>query len=88
MSETLEQRIKRLIVDTLNLTDVDPGDIDDDQPLMGSDLGLDSIDVLELVVSIEKEFGVKLSSSEAAKEALSSVRSMARQIRTQQASAS
>lgn len=88
MSETLEQRIKRLIVDTLNLTDVDPADIDDDQPLMGSDLGLDSIDALELVVSIEKEFGVKLSSSEAAKEALSSVRSMARQIRTQQASAS
>ncbi len=88
MSETLEQRIKRLIVDTLNLTDVDPADIDDDQPLMGSDLGLDSIDALELVVSIEKEFGVKLSSSEAAKEALSSVGSMARQIRTQQASAS
>ena len=86
MSDDLEARIKQLIIKTLDLKDVTPEDIDDDQPLMGSDLGLDSIDALELVVQIEKTFGIKLESSEAAKAALRSVRSMADQIRACQAS--
>lgn len=86
MPEGLETRIKTLIVETLNL-DIAPEDISDDQPLMGADLGLDSIDALELVVQIEKQFGIKLESSEQAKEALQSVSSMARQIRLRQGAA-
>jgi acyl carrier protein len=81
MSDDLESRIKQLIVDTLELEDIKPEDITNDQPLMNSDLGLDSIDALELVVQIEKQFGIKLENSEAAKKALASVSSMAAQIR-------
>jgi acyl carrier protein len=85
MSDDLEFKIKQLIVKTLDLKDIKPEDISDDQPLMDSDLGLDSIDALELVVQIEKSFGIKLQNSEAAKAALKSVRSMADQIRECQA---
>lgn len=81
MSDNLELSIKELIVKTLELKDIQPEDISDDQPLMDSDLGLDSIDALELVVQIEKTFGIKLESSEAAKAALKSVSSMAAMIR-------
>jgi len=85
MSEDLEFSLKQLIVKTLDLDDITAEDISDDQPLMDSDLGLDSIDALELVVQIEKTYGIKLESSEAAKEALKSVHSMAEQIRACQA---
>ena len=74
-----------VIVDTLELEDIKPEDITDDQPLMNSNLGLDSIYTLELVVQIEKTFGIKIESSEAAKEALKSVRSMADMIRAKRA---
>lgn len=87
MSDDLELQIKQLIVKTLELDDIKPEDITNDQPLMDSDLGLDSIDALELVVQIEKTFGIKLESSEAAKEALKSVSAMAAQIRSHQAKA-
>ncbi|MBN2235674.1 MAG: acyl carrier protein [Opitutales bacterium] len=77
MSENLQQRLKQLIVETLNLEDITPSDIGDDQALFDTGLGLDSIDVLELVVRIEKEFGIKIESSESAKQALSSVNALA-----------
>ena len=53
-----------LIVATLKLEDVTPEQMADDEPLIGSGLNLDSIDALELVLAIEKEFGVKIGSSE------------------------
>lgn len=79
--EQLKQEIKELIVETLELDDISASDIGDDQPLMDSDLGLDSIDALELVVQIEKKFGIKLENSEDAKAALHSVNSMVEQIK-------
>jgi acyl carrier protein len=85
MSDDLELRIKQLLIKTLDLKDLAPEDIGDNQPLMDSDLGLDSIDALELVVQIEKNFGIKLESSEAARTALESVHSMAEMIRARQA---
>jgi acyl carrier protein len=77
MTDSIQSQLKRIIVETLNLEDVRPEDIQDDQSLFDTGLGLDSIDVLELVVRIEKEFGVKIENSEAAKKALQSVNTLA-----------
>lgn len=88
MPDPLIARLKVLIVDTLKLDDVRPEDIPDDEPLFGSPrFGLDSIDALELVVRLEKEFGVKISSSEESRLALASVSALAAFIRTHQSSA-
>ena len=81
MSDPLNVRLKHLIVETLRLEDLTPDQIQDDQPLIGAGLALDSIDALELVVTIEKEFGIKIGSSEESREALASVQSLAAYIR-------
>jgi acyl carrier protein len=86
MPDPLNLRLKELIVRTLKLDDVKPEDIPDDEPLIGSPkFGLDSIDALELVVKLEKEFGVKIGSSEESRQALASVGALADYIRTRQA---
>ena len=86
MSDPLHARLKALIIETLKLEDLRPEDIPDDEPLFGSPrFGLDSIDALELVVRLEKEFGVKISSSEESRRALSSVAGLAVFIRAHQA---
>ncbi len=81
MSDTLTFRLKQLIIATLKLEGVKPEDIDEDEPLLGSGLNLDSIDALELVVTLEKEFGLKISSSEESKKALASIACLADYIR-------
>lgn len=80
-SDPLITRLKHLIVETLNLEDINPDEIDENAPLIGSGLALDSIDALELVVKLEKEFGIKISSSEESKAALASVKALADFIR-------
>ena len=83
MSDPLSARLKNLIVTTLKLEGVRPEDIPDDEPLIGSPrFGLDSIDALELVLAIEKEFGVKIGSSEESRQALASVNALAEYLRT------
>ena len=72
MDETLKPEIKELIVKSLRLT-IAPSQIADDIPLFRDGLGLDSIDALELVVSMEKTFGVGVPNSEVAGKALRSV---------------
>jgi acyl carrier protein len=81
MPDTLTARLKQLIVETLRLEDVAPADIPDDEPLVGGGLSLDSIDALELVVRLEKEFGIKIASSEEARRALVSVSALAAYVR-------
>ncbi|MBA4136941.1 MAG: acyl carrier protein [Opitutus sp.] len=82
MSDPLVTRLKALIVATLKLDSIQPADIPDDEPLIGStQLGLDSIDALELVLALEKEFGVKIGSSEESRRALASVNALAAYIR-------
>lgn len=78
MSQVLEtpNRIKRLIVDSLHLEGVHPEMIEDEAPLFGEGLGLDSVDALELVVALEKEFGIKIKSQEMGREVFSSVSSL------------
>jgi len=63
----MDKLIKALqikIVDVLNLPDVAPEDIEPDEQLVGGKLGIDSIDVLEMVIMIEKDYGVKIDSRE------------------------
>ncbi|HYG38674.1 MAG TPA: phosphopantetheine-binding protein [Cytophagales bacterium] len=69
--------LKGKIIHQLNLEDVKPEDIDDNAPLFGSGLGLDSIDALELIVLLEKNYGLKIENPEAGKEIFSSIKSMA-----------
>ena len=70
---TTPERIKRLIVESLNLEGMSPEMIGDETPLFGEGLGLDSVDALELVVALEKEFGIKIKSQEIGREVFSSV---------------
>jgi acyl carrier protein len=71
-------RVKRLIVDNLHLEGLRPEMIDEQAPLFGDGLGLDSVDALELVVAVEKEFGIKIKSNEIGRDVFSSVASLAR----------
>jgi acyl carrier protein len=78
MPDNFTHRLKTLIIASLKLDGVRPEDIPDDEPLIGSArFGLDSIDALELVLTIEREFGVKIGSSEESRQALASVNSLA-----------
>ncbi|KAF0095950.1 MAG: acyl carrier protein [Puniceicoccaceae bacterium 5H] len=81
MADQLKQELKELIVETLHLEDVQPEQIPDDEPLFGGGLDLDSIDALELVVQLEKTYGIKLGSSEESMKALGSINILADYIR-------
>jgi acyl carrier protein len=86
MSET-EDNLKTLIIEALKLEDVTPADIDSEEPLFGSGLGLDSIDALELGVAIRKRYGVKFETvNDDVKAHFASVRSLARFIDSQRTS--
>jgi acyl carrier protein len=61
--QSLEDEIKQLIIDVLQLEDVTPTDIESDAPLFVDGLGLDSIDALELGVAIQKRYGITLSAN-------------------------
>lgn len=74
-SENLAPRVKELIVRRLKL-DVDPTSIQDDAPLFGEGLGLDSIDALELVLGLEQEFGIKVEDEEVGVKAFASVNAL------------
>ncbi len=78
--EELISNLKNQIISALNLEEMTAADIDTDAPLFGEGLGLDSIDALELIVLMEKEYGIKLNSAAESKEILKSVRAMAEYI--------
>ena len=78
--EGLIGELKVKIIETLGLIDVKPEDIKDDSPLVGGDIGIDSIDVLELVMMIEKDYGVKIESKELGVKVFASVRALATHI--------
>lgn len=84
MPDDLTLRIKNLIISTLKLDGTRPDDIPDDEALIGSPrFGLDSVDALEIVLAIEKEFKVKIGSSEESRQALATVNTLARYLRSQ-----
>lgn len=84
----IQSRVKRLIVESLNLDGMTPEMIDEHAPLFGDGLGLDSVDALELVVALEREFGIKIKSQELGREVFSSVISLSRFIAGRTASTS
>ena len=76
--EQLVQRLKEIIVESLNLDGTEPASIDDREPLFGEGLGLDSVDALELVVALEREYGIKIRSDEIDQSAFANVESLGR----------
>jgi acyl carrier protein len=87
--DALEDRIRRLIVETLNLEDISAGDIDPEEALFGEGLGLDSIDALEIGVELQKTFGVKIDTQdENLSSYFSSVRALAKFVSRQMEQAS
>ena len=69
-------KLKQEIIEVLNLEDIKPEDIDNDAPLFGEGLGLDSIDALELIVLMEKNYGIKLQDPAKGKEIFKSINVM------------
>ncbi len=76
MEELIEQ-LKKQIIEQLNLEDLEPDDIDPDEPLFGDGLGLDSIDALELIVLLERQYGIKIENPKEGQKIFYSVRTMA-----------
>lgn len=75
--EELIKNLKLQIIDALNLEGMTPDDIDNDAPLFGKGLGLDSIDALELIVILDKNYGIKLASPAEGKAVFKSINCIA-----------
>ncbi len=78
--DELKQQLKQQIIEALNLDEMTPADIDDAAPLFGEGLGLDSIDALELIVLLDKNYGIKLANPKEGKAIFQSVNTMAEYI--------
>lgn len=76
--EELVEQLKVQIIKQLNLEDIEPEDIDPDEPLFGNGLGLDSIDALELIVLLEKEYGIKIENPKDGQKIFFSLNTMAK----------
>lgn len=79
--QELKQRLKEQIIQFLNLMDLKPSDIKDDQPFFGEGLGLDSIDSLELIVLLEREYGIKIENPKDGRKVLIDINTMAEYIK-------
>jgi len=82
MDDLLDE-LKIKVVDVLNLQDISPADIDPDEQLVGGRLGIDSIDVLEMVIMMEKDYGLTIDNRDLGARVFASLRTMADFIRLQ-----
>lgn len=82
--EKLMAGLKAQIIEQLNLQEVKPEDIGDDQPLFKEGLGLDSIDALELIVLLQQHYGIRIANPDQGPEIFRSVRTIAEFITAQQ----
>ncbi|MDQ5984729.1 MAG: hypothetical protein CSYNP_00425 [Syntrophus sp. SKADARSKE-3] len=75
--DELTKQLKQQIIDCLHMDGVVPEDLDEDMPLFGDLTGLDSIDALELVVLLDKKYGIKINDSKAARKVMINIRTIA-----------
>jgi acyl carrier protein len=80
VTEELILQLKKLIIERLKLEEISPEDIGTDDPLFGEGLGLDSIDALELVLGLEKQYGVIIPDAEVGQMVFQSVRTIAQYV--------
>ena len=85
-SPELKLEIKKLIMETLNITDIDPEKVDDEKPLFGSDnaLTLDSVDAIEIIMALQRTYGVRIADQSLARYVIRSINSIAEFIITEQ----
>ena len=74
--DELTAQVKDKLIEILNLTDVSPEDIDENAQLVGGELGIDSIDVLEMVVMVEKDYGVVINNKEIGEKVFSTLKNL------------
>ncbi len=79
--EELIVELKTKMIEVLNLEEMTPEDMDADSPLFGAGLGLDSIDALELIVLLEKSYGIKLANPSEGKAIFKSIRTIAEYVK-------
>ena len=79
-TEEIIPKLKEQLIEALNLEEITPDDIDADAPLFGDGLGLDSIDALEIILILEKNYGIRLENTAEAKPHFYSVRTLAEYI--------
>lgn len=82
--QDLKTTLKLQIIESLNLQGMKPEEIEDNAPLFGEGLGLDSIDSLELMVLLERNYGIKIEDAREGRKVLTSVQSMADYIQAHQ----
>jgi acyl carrier protein len=82
----LKLEIKKMIMETLNITDVKPENVDDEKPLFGSDnaLTLDSVDAIEIIMAIQRNYGIRIADQSMARYVIRSINSIADFILTEQ----
>ena len=74
---SVKEQLKAIILKSLRITDLTPDDLRDDQPLIGGELEIDSIDILQLILEIERHFGIKLVQGDFNQKYLESVNALA-----------
>ena len=82
---SVKEQLKPIILKSLRITDLTPEDLADDQPLLGGDLEIDSIDILQLILEIERHFGIKLVGAKFDEKAWASVNALAATIESKMA---